>query len=174
MKFYASNTVPIILTLALCLTSLNANAITSKQADSPALSALTIAPTSPDTFSKFINFNQPENSNQSLNSMFASSETSLNFDNHSSSAVNDITVNIPAADLNFGNQSLAQGFKIDPYSANNIEELNFRNERERYERIEHVTSPVPENSESVLLMCGLMLLLFEAKRRKLCLNFTAA
>ncbi len=176
MKFYASNFVPIILTFGLCLFSLNVNAITSKQADSPALSTLTISPTSPDIYSKFINFNQLENSNQSLNSIFASSQISLNVDNHSTSAVNDIIVNtnIPATELNFGNQSWAQNFKIDQNYAHSLEELNFKNEWDKYERIEHVTSPVPETSESVLLICGLMLLLFEAKRRKICLDFTAA
>ena len=148
MKHYATRLVPIILTFGLCIASLNTNAATSNPEYQTVLFAPALAAFNQSSDSVFLNFNDQSNSRGNGNLHLASGDTNFSFDNQPR-MFTDFTDKFDGPTL---------GHK-------------FGNENFDFERADIGVSSVPETSEYLLMLCGLIFLLVVAKRRNIDLCF---
>jgi hypothetical protein len=150
MKHHATHLVPIILTFGLCIASLNTNAATTNPGYQTVLYAPALATLNQNSESGFLNFNTQSNFGSEGNLHLATGVTNFSIDNQ------------PRLLTDFTGKT-----------GRPILEANIGHENFDFERAGIVASAVPETSEYILLLCGLIFLLGIAKRRNFDLGFTA-
>ena len=155
MKRYLNNLFVIALTLGLGLTGLNATAVTSNQDSSPVFNAKSNATfiDNIDTNSNYLS--NPFISTNSDNSSFATGSNGRN--------QSDLVVQQPGTSDGYSQQFGFNTGEIGKGGDNHFHHDNFR----------FTTSPVPEPAEYLLIACGLAMIYFVGKRRRVSIRFTA-